>query len=158
MSDIKEKLYGRHVKLPGADFWDFSTETASRIVALFCVAVLITLRSSVRQIKNGAEAGITEPWLILDAQVFGERAVAAAWLLAVAMSGWLASFGLILSVMNGFQASTPRPNSFAVGMAYFVFLLMMAASTWSALGIVADLLRIRELRRLIRPTPEDDPS
>jgi hypothetical protein len=83
--------------------------------------------------------------------------VAAAWLFAVAMSGWLASFGLILSVMNGFQASTPTPDAFAVGFDYLVFLLMMTASTWSALGIVADLLRIREIRRQIRQAPENDP-
>ena len=77
-----------------------------------------------------------------------------AWLISLSMSGWLASFGLILSVMNGFQAANPKPNASGVGLAYLLFLLIMTAITWLALGIVADLLRIREVRRLIRQAPE----
>jgi hypothetical protein len=152
---LKEKLYRRHVKLPSLDFWDFSTEAASWIIALFCVSVLIALRNSLRQIVQGAEAGIAEPWLILDAEAFGERAVAAAWLFAIPLSGWLTSFGLVLSVMNSLEPAGLTQNWLAVGLIYFLFVVMVAANTWSGVGIVTDLVRIRETRRQIREKPED---
>jgi small basic protein len=154
---IKEKLYRKHVKLPSLDFWDFSTEAAAWVVALLAISVLVALRNrnSLRQILQGSDGGIAEPWLILDAEAFGERAVAAAWLVGIPLSGWLASFGLILSVMNSFEAASPAPNSLAVGLAYLLFTILVAASTWTGAGIVTDLVRIREARRIVRDTPED---
>ena len=152
---IKEKLYRKHVKLPSLDFWDFSTEAAAWVVALLAISVLVALRNSLRQILQGSDSGIAEPWLILDAEAFGERAVAVVWLVGIPLSGWLASFGLILSVMNSFEAASPAPNSLAVGLAYLLFAILVVANTWTGAGIVTDLVRIREARRIVRHTPED---
>jgi hypothetical protein len=146
MNELKDKLYGRHVKLPGVDFWDFTTEGASWIVALICISVLVALRNNIRQLHSRANDDCDEPWLILDASVFGEKIVATTWLVSVAVSGWLASFGLILSAINGFETNGPGITGLSVTLSYFVFVVALIASTWAALGIVGDLLQIRNAR------------
>ena len=153
IESIKEKLYSRHIKLPGLDFWDFNTESAVWIVALLCACVLVALRNSLGQIFRAADAGITEPWLVLDAEAFGERVVAAVWLFGIAISGWLVAFGLILSVINHIVADNGS-STLSAACAYIIFLVILAINTWSGTGIIRDLLRIRDLRRLVRDTPE----
>jgi hypothetical protein len=147
ISLIREKLYNRHIKLPGVDFWDFNTESAVWIVALLCAGVLVALESSLRQVFQGEDGGIAEPWLILDAEAFGERAVGAVWLVALVISGWLSTFGLILSVVDRFVVEENAPSPFLTASAYGIFLVILGTNTWSGVGIFSDLLQIRDIRR-----------
>jgi len=154
---VKDKIYSRRVKLPSLDFGDFSTEAAAWIVSLLCVGIIVTLRSTVRQIFRAADAGNAEEWLVLDARAFGEKLVAGAWIAAIGISTWLATIGLILTVMDEFQITSPRPDIVIVGLTYLAFTAMLILGTWASVDTVADLLRLREIRRVLdEPAPAAD--
>jgi hypothetical protein len=146
---VQEAIYSRRVKLPSLDFGDFSTDTAAWLVSLLCVAVLVALRNVVHRIFWSADTGIGEAWLVLDARRFAEKIVAGIWIAGMGLSGWLATFGLILTVMDVFQRSSPPPSAPTVGMAFAVFAALVAMSTWAGAATVADLLRLRQQRRLL---------
>jgi hypothetical protein len=117
--------------------------------------VLVIMRNSIRQILRGTDAGIEEPWLVLDAESVTEKIVAVLWLLGIWLSGWLASFGLILSVMDVFQFSSWRPNVVEVELSFAVFVVFLLIATVTASRAVIDLLRLREVRKDIE---EADPA
>lgn len=149
---VEEAIYSRRVKLPSVDFGDFGTESAAWLVTLLCVAALVALRNVVHQIFRSTDTGIAEAWLVLDARVFGEKVIAGIWIAGIGLSAWLSTFGLILTVMDVFALATPRPTSARVIMVYVGFAALMALSTWAATGTVADILRLRELRRMLDGT------
>jgi hypothetical protein len=144
---IREKLYNRRVKVPGADFGDFAVLPAAWLIVLLCIAALVALRNAVLHVFRGADAGLSEPWLILDAETPLERIVAIAWLAGIFCSGWVATFGLVLTVMDALQSAAVRPGALVVGAAYVAFGVLLVAATWPAVAAVLDLIRLREIRR-----------
>jgi hypothetical protein len=154
---VRDAIYGRRVKLPSIDVGDFSTGSAAWLVAILCIVSLVALRNVIHQIFRNADVGVGEAWLVLDARGPGEKVVAAAWVAAIALSGWAAAFGLILSVMDGFQSDPTALSLAAVVLCYGAFAVLMGFSTWAGIGITADLLRLRELRRAQDDTPPAEP-
>lgn len=149
----KEKLFSRKVKLPGIDFSEFGAGSAAWLIALLCPVILVALHSSVRQIFRASDGGLGEPWLVLDADTPVERIVGGIWLLAISASSWLATFGLILTVMDGFRIAAPRPGIVTVELTYLVFLALAVVNTWPAIGTALDLLRLRQIRADARHPP-----
>jgi hypothetical protein len=146
---VQEAIYSRRIKLPSLDFGDFNTESAAWLIGILCVGILVALRNVVHRIFHSGDTGIGETWLVLDARDFGEKLVAGIWISAICLSGWLAVFGLVLSMMDVFQIATLRPSVFSVSVAYVVFGALFALGTWAGVGTTADLLRLRQLRRLL---------
>jgi hypothetical protein len=146
---VSEAIYSRKVKLPSMDFGEFGTEWAVWAVTLLCLAMLVALRNAVSQIFRSSDTGIAEAWLVLDARAFGEKVIAGAWILGVGLSAWLSIFGLILTAMDAFALATPRPSFTQVLISFIVFAAFLALATWAAFGTVADLLRLRQLRRML---------
>jgi hypothetical protein len=145
---VRDAIYSKRVKLPSVDFGDFGTESAVWLVTLICVSALVALRNVVRRIFWSADMGIGEAWLVLDAGAIGEKLVAGIWISAIGLSGWLATLGLILSVMDVFQGATPRRGVGLAGATFGICAVLMILSSWAGAATVADILRLRQQRRL----------
>jgi hypothetical protein len=148
ITTLRRKFFNREVKIPGADFWSFNTGSAGWIITVLATSLLIAIRGVLRQIPHGSDGGIAEPWLVLDAQAIHEQAVAMVWRLSAAWSGWLATFGLIISIESAYIVSEEGTNIAEVVATYLVFVVFLAVNTLTALQILAELRRVRVIRRL----------
>lgn len=145
----RQSLYQRQLKVPGIDVVSFNSEKASWIVSILCFLVLVVVRNRIDGIFQDTGAGREEPWLILDARLPIEKAVAAAWLAGIALSGWLANFGPILASID--LERTGEIDSVSLVVAVAAVLFLTSGSGWIGLKIVSDLLCLRNIRRGLGP-------
>lgn len=142
----RQILYQRQLTVPGIDIVTFNSEKATWIVSILCFLVLVVVRNRIDGIFQDTGAGREDPWLILDARLPVEKAVAAAWLAGIALSGWLVNFGPILLTIDLERAG--EINSASLGVAIAAVLLLISGSGWIGLKIVSDLLWLRKIRVL----------
>ena len=145
VTDARQALYQRQLAVPGIDVVTFNSEIATWIASILCFLILVVVRNRVNGIFRDANVGNDEPWLILDARLPVEKAVSAAWLAGIALSGWLVNFGPILASIDLERAG--ELNSLSLVFAIVAVLLLMSVSGWLSLKIVSDLLCIRKIRK-----------
>src|SRR5829696_2236043 len=114
------------------DFWDFNTRSGAWILALAVPALLIALRNVLGQTTERLGGGIGEPWLVLDARSHTERVVSAAWRIGIVSSGWIAAFGLILSVESDYLIHGGSWKLITIGPYYLIFVLLLFLNTQTA--------------------------
>jgi hypothetical protein len=148
ITNLRRKFFNREVKIPGANLLSFNTGSAGWIINVLAICLLIAVRGVLRQIPHGSDGGVAEPWLVLDAHAVHEQAVAVVWRLSAAWSGWLATFGLIISIESAYIVSEEGANIAEVVATYLVFIVFLAVNTVTALQILAEIRRVRMIRRL----------
>jgi hypothetical protein len=149
VNDARQFLYQRQLTVPGIDIVTFNSEKATWIVSILCFLILVVVRNRINGIFQDASAGKEEPWLILDARLPMEKAIAAVWLAGIALSGWLANVGPILASIELERTGEIDPVS--LGFATAAVLLLMSGSSWVGLKIVSDLLCLRKIRSEFSP-------
>jgi hypothetical protein len=154
MNALRRSVYQKQVKVPGVEFWDLNTWSGGWVIALLSTALLVALKNALRQIPDGSDGGINEPWLVVDATSPIERLVSAFWKFSMVGSGWLATFGVILSTEGNYLAT--GGSWLAIDGLYLFFVLLLTINTWTALEILGDLRRVRELRGAFGEPPVDE--
>ncbi len=142
--EARKFLYQRQLKVPGIDIVTFNSENATWIISILCFLALVVVRNRINGIFQDTGAGREDPWLILDARLPVERAVATVWLAGIALSGWLVNFGPILLSIDLERAG--EISSVSLGVAIAAVLLLISFSGWIGLKIVSDLLCLRKIR------------
>lgn len=143
---IEFALAEQQVKVPGLEL-AARTDVAPWVIGVLIVGLMVQVRNQVRRVFLDETLALDEPWLVLDADGRLEKLVAFGWVAAIFLAPWLAVAGIVLVVTGKIIADGAITPWYHDALTSGGIILLMAVGGWLSLSVVAELLRLRRMRR-----------
>jgi hypothetical protein len=121
-------------------------DTALWVLALSTLGLLTLTRYALRCAAIDPELGLGEPWSLLEGWSTLDRAVTGGWLLMLLLSGWINGAALLVTITQNIHLASENANLVESALYFTVALLITLASAWTSIGVVSEMLQLREER------------